>query len=95
MRHLLGRGLEMTNRTICSIFDEMRSCQKTHNYSYLGGLIEEAQSAANRMEAALYDKSDLDFARAESSKLRHKNNKLRQENEKLEKTNKKLKGKDD
>ena len=40
-------------RTVCAILDDMRSCQKTHNYSYLAGLIEELQWYANRMEASL------------------------------------------
>lgn len=43
------------NRTICDVLSEMRKCHETHNYAYLPGLIEEAQSMANRMEAALSD----------------------------------------
>jgi hypothetical protein len=46
------------NRYICSVLGEMRECCKTGNYSYLPGLIEEAQMLANRMEASLYDKDD-------------------------------------
>ena len=38
------------NRSICGVFEEMRSCNETKNYSYLLGLIEEAQSMANKME---------------------------------------------
>lgn len=53
----------MPNRTLCSVLHEMRECCKTSNYSYLPGLIEEAQSMGNRMEAALYDKGDLESAR--------------------------------
>lgn len=53
----------MPNRTICNVLEEMRQCHETRNFSYLLGLIEEAQSMANRMEAALYDQSDLDRAR--------------------------------
>ena len=41
------------NRTICSVFEEMRSCNETKNYSYLLGLIEEAQSMANKMESKI------------------------------------------
>lgn len=40
-------------RYICDVFSEMRKCVETHNFSYLSGLIEEAQCLANRMEAAL------------------------------------------
>ena len=49
----------MPNRYICSVFEEMRAALKTLNFSYLPGLIEEAQVMANRMEASLYDKHDL------------------------------------
>ena len=41
------------NRTICGVFEEMRSCNETKNYSYLLGLIEEAQSMANKMESKI------------------------------------------
>ena len=40
-------------RTLCSILENMRSLNKTKNYSYLSGLIEEAQYRAERMENAL------------------------------------------
>ena len=42
----------------------MRDCVKTSNFSYLSGLIEEAQSLANRMESRLYEIRDLkDFTK--------------------------------
>lgn len=41
------------NRTLCSIFSNMRDLRKTHNYSYLPALIEEGQYRAERMENAL------------------------------------------
>lgn len=47
------------NRTICDVLEELRQCYKTRNFSYMPGLVEEAQSMANRMEAALWDQSDL------------------------------------
>ena len=47
------------NRYICSVLDEMRKCYETRNFAPLLGLIEEAQSLANRMESALSDKSDV------------------------------------
>ena len=40
----------LLNRSICAVFEDMRSCNETKNYSYLLGLIEEAQSMANKME---------------------------------------------
>jgi len=48
------------NRTLCDVLDEMRKCVKTSNYSYLPGLIEEAQSMGNRMEASFESKRDVD-----------------------------------
>ena len=48
------------NRYLCSVLDEMRDCTKTLNFSYLLGLIEEAQSLASRMESRLYDMKDHD-----------------------------------
>ena len=47
------------NRYICDVLEEMRSLVKNENYKPLAGLIEEAQSLANRMEAGLSDKRDL------------------------------------
>ena len=60
----------MPNRTICEVLDEMKAACKTLNFSYLPGLIEEIQSMANRMEAALGDQHDLDWARKEYKKLK-------------------------
>jgi hypothetical protein len=59
----------MPNRVVCSVLDEMRKCHETRNYSYLPGLIEEVQTMVNRMEAALYDQSDLEYARKKLKKL--------------------------
>ena len=40
-------------RYICTVLEEMRTCNETRNYSILLSLIEEAQTLSNRMEAAL------------------------------------------
>lgn len=58
------------NRTLCEVLTEMRKCYKTHNYSYLLGLIEEAQSMGNRMEAAIHDLNDIESNRKTSAKLK-------------------------
>jgi len=50
----------MANRYLCSVLDEMRECTKTLNFSYLLGLIEEAQTLGNRMEAKLYEIKDFE-----------------------------------
>jgi hypothetical protein len=66
------------NRTICSVFEDMRKLDQTKNYGPILGLIEEAQMLANRMEAKLYDIKDLES-------LNDKYKKLRKECEELEK----------
>jgi len=75
----------MPNRTICAVFEEMRKCDKTRNYSYLIGLIEEAQSLANRMEAALWDQGDVKRARETLRELKKEIKDLREEKEILKK----------
>lgn len=49
----------MSSRYLCDILHEMRDCWKTRNFGALKGLIEEAQSRANRMEGALGDKREV------------------------------------
>ena len=81
----------MPSRYICDVLSEMRKLHKTRNYSCLLGLIEEAQTMANRMEAALDEK--------QSYERWHKKAKKEKENYKalLEETNKMRKelGKDE
>ena len=59
----------MSNRYICTVLDEMRDCIKTLNFSYLSGLIEEAQSLANRMESRLYEIKDFERLHEDIRKL--------------------------
>lgn len=80
----------MPNRYICSVLDEMRAADKTKNYSYMKGLIEECQVLANRMEASLYDKEDLNRAHDEYKKLKDKKEKLEKEIKHLEERKKGL-----
>lgn len=60
------------NRTLCDILDEMRKLDATKNYAPLLGLIEEAQSAGNRMEAKLNDIKDLAEIRQKAKELEKK-----------------------
>lgn len=46
-------------RTWCSILEELRECYKTRNFAPMMGLLEELQTAGNRMEAGLEQKADL------------------------------------
>ena len=66
----------MLNRSLCDVLQEMRDCHKTRNYSYLPGLIEEAQSMGSRMESALWDQKELRTLQADISKLKKKKKKL-------------------
>jgi cell shape-determining protein MreC len=54
----------------------MRSCVKTSNFSYLSGLIEEAQSLANRMESRLYEIKDFERLHEDIRKLKDEKKKL-------------------
>lgn len=65
-----------SNRLICSVLDEMRECVKTLNFSYLLGLIEEAQTLANRMEAKLYTIKDWEYLEKEIRRLKEQKKKL-------------------
>lgn len=69
---------QMANRTLCDVLSEIRTCDTTKNYSYLLALVEEAQTMANRMEAALWDQKDFDYRREEHRKLKEDIKKLKQ-----------------
>ncbi len=47
------------SRVACDVLEEMRVCCKTLNFGHLLGLIEELQTAFNRMEAGLEQKRDI------------------------------------
>lgn len=75
------------NRTLCDVLDEMRKLHESRNYSSMLGLIEEAQSMANRMEAKLNDVKDCDRLRKDIKKLRDEIKVLEDKKEKLEEKN--------
>ena len=72
------------NRYLCDVLDEMRDCVKTLNFSYLLGLIEEAQTLANRMEARLFEMKDFDRLHEEIKVLKKKKKSLEKKVEELE-----------
>lgn len=49
------------SRFICSVLEEMRTCIKTLNFAALLSLIEECQTLANRMEAAIDDNGGAEY----------------------------------
>ena len=69
----------MPNRYLCDVLDEMRTCFKTRNFSFLLGLIEEAQTLGERMEAALGDKKDYNHWYKKKKEEQVEFNKLRKE----------------
>lgn len=74
----------MRNRYLCDVLEEMRKAHETTNFSYLPGLIEEAQHMGNRMEAALEDKDDLKRYERKVSELKKEKKKLKAEVKDLE-----------
>jgi len=74
----------MPNRMLCTVFEEMRDCVKTLNFSYLLGLIEEAQSLGSRMEAHLYDIKDFNRLHNDIKVLKKKRKKLEEKVEEVE-----------
>jgi len=71
------------NRFICTVFEEMRDCFKTLNFSPIPGLIEEAQIMSNRMESALEDKKDIEHMHEKRVELKKEIDLLREERNKM------------
>lgn len=67
------------NRYICSVFEEMRTCNKNRNYAPLESLIEEAQILANRMESALDDYGDYERMKKKKKELKKELKELQEE----------------
>ena len=74
----------MTNRLLCDVLQEMRECTKTLNFSYLLGLIEEAQTLGSRMEAKLFEIKDFEHLHKDIAKLKKQKKKLEDKIEELE-----------
>lgn len=79
------------NRTLCDALRELRDITKIldeHNVdkskSILSLLTEEIQVYGNRMEAALYDKKDLEYYRDELRELKREVKKLKAQKKDLE-----------
>jgi uncharacterized protein YPO0396 len=80
----------MRNRYLCDVLEEMRKAHETRNFSYLPGLIEEAQHMGNRMEAALEDKDDLTRYARKVSELKEEKRELKAVVDSLKKERKAL-----
>ena len=51
----------MPNRVVCDVLKEIRTAVKVGRIDMILGLVEEVQTAVNRMEAKLYDYSNLGY----------------------------------
>lgn len=80
----------LNSRYICSVLDEMRNCYKTYNFSIMASLIEEVQTMANRMEAALDDKNTMEYYHDELKRLRKEKKDLEKNIAELEEQKNKL-----
>jgi hypothetical protein len=79
----MPRYYSYPNRSMCSILEDVRSCIKTLNFSYLTGLVEELQWAGNRMEASLSDQRDIFEMKEERSQLKKELEELRKQKKDL------------
>ncbi len=70
-----------THRTICAVLEEIRKAYETRNFSYIPGLVEEAQTYANRMESKLWDQNEYDRAKYKYKKLKKKIKELESKDE--------------
>lgn len=84
----------MAVRTLCSVLEEMRRCDKTKNYSRLEDLIEEVQFLGNRMEISISHKYDLKYYTEEIKNMRKEAKKLEKEIKKLKKKKERLQDED-
>jgi hypothetical protein len=75
--HLPAANAGSCNRTLCSVLEEMRTCYETRNFAQLPGLIEEAQTYGNRMEAKLYDVKDYQRMKERYRELKAETEKLK------------------
>lgn len=74
----------MPNRFVCDVLGEIRVAYKNRSYVLIPGLVEEAQTMVNRMEATLHDKSDVKWEISRLRKLKQERKALEDEIEELE-----------
>ena len=72
------------SRYVCSVLDEMRTAIKVGRIDMLAGLIEEAQTLVNRMEAKLEDYQSMGYDLDRGREYRKKLRVLRREADQLE-----------
>jgi hypothetical protein len=75
----------MPMRYLCDVLEEMRKCYKTRNFASLLGLIEEAQTLGNRMEAGLGERKSYQTWHNKVKREKEEYRKLLEETNKLRK----------
>jgi hypothetical protein len=73
-----------STRYLCDILHDMRKCYETRNFSYLPGLIEEAQYRAYRMENKLEVIDDIRNNERRRIELKEEIKELRNKKKELE-----------
>lgn len=81
--HAPSQNCSGWNRTLCDVLREMRACYDTRNFAPLMGLIEEAQTYGNRMEAKLYDVREYETLKNRYKVLKQKVDAVQKEDEEI------------
>jgi hypothetical protein len=76
----------MPHRYICAVLDEMRTAVRIGRIDMLVGLVEEAQTLVNRMEAKLGEYSDMGYDVRKAKGLRRELQELQDGIEEIENT---------
>jgi hypothetical protein len=84
MRFRPFRRYDMPNRYVCDVLKEIRAAYDVRQYTIIPGLVEEAQTMVNRMEAALKDYNDAKWDEKDLRKLKKERRDLEKEIEELE-----------
>jgi len=74
------------HRYVCEVLDEIRTAVKVGRIDMIVGLVEEAQTLVNRMEAKLHDYADVGYNLDEARKLRKTLRELRDQADIIEET---------
>ena len=80
----------ISTRFLCDILHDMRECHKTRNFSYLKGLIEEAQYRANRMENRISMVHEVEQLEEDRIQLKKEVRELEEERKTLQNVNRAL-----
>ena len=80
----------MPERFLCDVYENMRKTTETLNFSYLKGLIEEAQAMSERIEEKLYEYKNINRIENNIQDIKTKKKGLKKELEEHQKEVKEL-----